>query len=346
MNWLLGGAIVTWMAAAIGSAGEPFLAAASSQHLNQFSPGTVRSAYIRRPLAGSVDASMSLVADTAGGGCGTSRIGEITVATLRNAPIVTLLANGSPVTLLLDTGAETTILTPAVAQRIGAQPPRVEFPRQMRGITGSLGTSEVELRSLMAGKVPIPWRRVRVASVNMPSVFSGPLDGLLGADSLSSFDIDLDLPHHRMVFYAKQSCPGAAPAWIEPYARIIARRSFSGHLVFPVRLNGRDVDAFVDTGAQLTVLSTRAALALGVTETALARDRPTVTSGAAAGQLSSHAHRFSSLEIVGEIVRNPEIVVADVKLSDADLVLGIDFLISRRIWLSYGSERIFLSRRA
>src|SRR5712672_3459882 len=288
MNWLLGGALVTCMAAAIGSAGEPFLAATSSQHLNQFS-----SAYIRHPLAGSVDGSVSLVADTAGGGCGTSRIGEITVATLRNAPIVTLLANGSPVTLLLDTGAETTILTPAVAQRIGAQPPRVEFPRQMRGITGSLGTSEVELRSLTAGKVPIPWRRVRVASVNMPSVFSGPLDGLLGADSLSTFDIDLDLPHHRMVFYAKQSCPGAAPAWIEPYARIPARRSFSGHLVFPVQLNGRDVDAFVDTGAQLTVLSTQAALALGVTETALARDRPTVTSGAAAGQLSSHAHRFS-----------------------------------------------------
>jgi clan AA aspartic protease (TIGR02281 family) len=345
MNWLLGGAIVTWMAAAIGSAGEPFPAAASSQHLNQFSSGTVRSAYIRHLFAGSVVGSVSLVADAAGGGCGTTRIGEITVATLRNAPIVTLLANGSPVTLLLDTGAETTILTPAVAQRIGAQPPRVEFPRQMHGITGSLGTSEVELRSLTAGKVSIPWRRVRVASVNMPSVFSGPLDGLLGADSLSTFDIDLDLPHHRMVFYAKQSCPGAAPVWIEPYARITARRSFSGHLVFPVRLNGREVDAFVDTGAQLTVLSTRAALALGVTETALARDRPTVTSGATAGQLSSHAHRFSSLEIGGEIVRDPEIVVADVKLSDADLVLGIDFLISRRIWLSYGSEQIFLSRR-
>jgi aspartyl protease len=46
-------------------------------------------------------------------------------------------------------------------------------------------------------------------------------------------------------------------------------------------------DAFVDTGAQLTVLSTRAALALGLTETALAHDRPTVTSGATAGQLSS-----------------------------------------------------------
>ena len=344
MNPLLSGAIATWMAA-IGSAGEPLLAAAPSGHLDQFAPGTVRGASIQHSLGGSGDASAGLVADTAGGGCGTSRIGETTVATLRNAPIVTLLANGSPVTLLLDTGAETTILTPAAAQRIGAQPPRVEFPRQMHGITGSVGTSEVELRSLTAGNVSIPWRRVRVASVNMPSVFSGPLDGLLGADSLSTFDIDLDLPHHRMVFYAKQSCPAAAPAWTEPYARIAARRSFSGHLVFPARLNGREVDAFVDTGAQLTVLSTRVALALGVTETALARDRPTVTSGATAGQLSSHAHQFSSLEIGGEILRNPEIVVVDVKLGDADLVLGIDFLISRRIWLSYGSVQIFLSRR-
>src|SRR6516165_12710644 len=48
----------------------------------------------------------------AAGGCGTVRLGETTVATLRNAPIVTLFANGLPVTLVIDTGAEGTILTP------------------------------------------------------------------------------------------------------------------------------------------------------------------------------------------------------------------------------------------
>jgi len=37
--------------------------------------------------------------------------------------------------------------------------------------------------------------------------------------------------------------------------------------------------------------------------------------------------------------------VTDVMLSDADLVLGIDFLKSRRLWLSYGSQQLFLSRR-
>jgi len=307
----------------------------------------------RRILSAAVGLVLSAVlggavaaADAGSGGCGASRLGEITVATLRNAPIITVTANGAPITLLLDTGAEWTILTPAAAKRVGAQTPQIEFQRQLRGLAANLATNEVELRSFTAGNVAIPWRRVRVAPLNMPSVFSGPLDGVLGADTLSSFDVDLDLPRHRMVFYGKQSCPNAAPAWTEPYATISARRTFSNHLSFAAQLDGRQIDTFIDTGAQVSVVSSRAALAVGVTEAALARDRATVTLGAAAERLNSHIHRFSRMEVGGEVVRNPELIVADVSLKDADLILGIDFLSSRRLWLSYGSQQIFLSRRS
>jgi predicted aspartyl protease len=287
-----------------------------------------------------------IVADAVGAGCGTNRIGETTVATLQNTPIVISLANGKPATLLLDTGAVSTILTPAAAQRIGAQPPRIEFQRQVGGFGGgTLRTNEVELRSFSVGGAEIPWRRVLVASVNTPSTFLGPLDGVLGADVLSSFDVDLDLPHHRMVFYRRQSCPHAAPVWSEPYATITTGRSRSDHLFFAVQLDGHRVDALFDSGAQLSALSIGAARALGVTEAALAHDRAITMRGVAAEQVGAHFHRFSELEIAGEVVRHPEFVVTDVKLSDADLVLGINFLISRRIWLSYGSQQIFLSRR-
>ena len=279
------------------------------------------------------------------GGCGAVRLGETTVATLRNAPIVTLFANGAAVTLLLDTGAETTVLTPAAAQRIGAERPRIEFQRQMRGIGGSLQTDEVELRNLTLGGVAVPWRRVRVAPINTGNVFSGPLDGVLGADTLSSFDVDLDLPGHRMVLYAKQTCPDAVPAWTEPHARIDTGRSFGGHLFFPVQLDGHRIDAFIDTGSQLTVLSTKAASALGVTGAALARDQAITLHGAAAEQMSAHVHRFSQLQIGPEIIRTPELIVTDIRLNDADIVLGIDFLRSQRMWMSYGSQQIFLMRR-
>jgi clan AA aspartic protease (TIGR02281 family) len=289
-------------------------------------------------------ASWRAVADPTGG-CGAVRLGETTVATLRNAPIVTLFANDRPIMLLLDTGAEGTVLTPTAAGRIGAQRPLVEFQRQLQSLAGSLATSEVELRSFTVGGVAIPWRRVRVAPVNVSAIFAGPLDGVVGADTLSSFDVDLDLPHYRMILYQRQTCPNAKPAWTEPYTRITAGRSKGDHLFFPVQLDGRTIDAFIDTGAQATVLSTRAALALGISEAALARDPPLTTRGAAAEQLTAHLHRFSQLAIGATIVRDLEIIVADLRLNDADLVLGVDFLRSRRIWFSYGSQQIFLSRR-
>jgi clan AA aspartic protease (TIGR02281 family) len=314
-----------------------------------FNGGAVSESSIRRWLSGAI--VMTVLISAAGyaadgvGVCGTIRLGETTVATLQNSPIVTLFANGAAVTLLLDTGAQTTVLTPAAAQRIGAQRPRIEFERQMRGIAGSLQTGEVELRSFSIGGVAIPWRRVRVGQLGVANAFEVPIDGVLGVDTLSSFDIDLDLPGYRMVLYQRQTCAGAAPAWAEPYDKIAASRSLDDHLFFRVQLDGRSVAAFIDTGAQLTVLSTQAAAALGLTGAVLARDRAILVHGAAAEELNAHVHRFARLGIGTEVIRNLDIAVTDLRLGDADLVLGVDFLKSRRMWMSYGSQRIFLSRR-
>jgi predicted aspartyl protease len=341
MNRWLSVAIAT-MALAVGAAGEIPAGEQSRTH-EVPGPGGIPGAASQRALGRFGEAAMR--AADAPGGCGTVRLGQTTVAAPRNTPIITLLANETPLTLLLDTGAETTILTPAAAQRIGAQRPRVEFQRQLRGVAGSLQTSEVELRSFTVGGVAIPWRRVRVAPVNVTSLFSGPLDGVLGADSLSSFDVDLDLPNNRITFYSKQTCPGALPAWTEPYVTIAAGRSKGDHLFFPVQLDGHGIGAFLDTGAQSTVLSAAAARGIGVTATLLARDRVAALRGAAGEEVSGRVHQFARLDIGPLAIRNPEIIVTELRLSDADLVLGIDFLRPRRIWLSYGSRQIFLLRR-
>jgi hypothetical protein len=82
-----------------------------------------------------------------------------------------------------------------------------------------------------------------------------------------------------------------------------------------------------------------------LTEATLASDQSITTVGAAGERLSSRIHRFSRLDVGAVIVRNPELVVADVRLRDADMLLGIDFLEKRRLWLSYGATRIYLSNR-
>jgi predicted aspartyl protease len=267
------------------------------------------------------------------------------VAMLRNEPIVRVFADGVALTLLLDTGAEATVVTPAAALRIGAQRPRVELGGQMHGITGDVRAGELELRSVTVGGVEAPRRRIRVAPIEIENDSTGPLDGVLGADTLSSFDIDLDLPGRRMIIYREQSCAPAAPAWTPPYARIAAGRSPSNRLYFPAQIDGRTIIALFDTGAQFSVLSTRAAHALGVGEAVLGQDPPVLVRGAVGEQLAAHAHRFSRLEVDGEVIRNADIDVTEMNLSEADLVLGIDFLETRRIWLSYGSQQLFLMRR-
>jgi len=148
-----------------------------------------------------------------------------------------------------------------------------------------------------------------------------------------------------VILYREQTCAAAAPAWAPPYARIAAGRSPSNRLYFSAQLDGRTVNALFDTGAQFSVLSTRAAQALGVSEAVLVHDPLVVVRGAVGEQLSAHAHRFSRLEVDGDVIRNAEIDVTEMRLGEADLVLGIDFLQTRRVWLSYGSQQLFLMRR-
>jgi predicted aspartyl protease len=300
-------------------------------------------AVVSPPVAASQMRHLELVADE--DACGTRLLGAVAIATPGGIPVVSASANGHELSLLLDTGAEQTILAPGAAGRIGAQPPRIEFARPMRGIAGVMATREVELRSFSVGAVAIPWHRVLVAPIAIAAVSSPPLDGVLGADVLIDFDIDLDLAHQRLAFYRKQSCPTATPAWTGPYTEIGVGRSRNEHLFFPVELDDRRIYAFLDTGSQRTVLSTATAKAFALTEAVLARDPPITMRGATGERLEARLHRFSQLRVGNQLVRDPQIVVTTTKVSDADMVLGTDFLAARRLWLSYGSGRLFLSSR-
>lgn len=296
-------------------------------------------------LAASVALGSELASEGAAAatGCGGTLLGSTTVETLNGVPFLTVSANGRPVTLLLDTGAQLTTLVPDAASRIGAQPPRIELPHQLRGLAGTLGTREVELGRFAAGGVTLPWRRVLVAPITTGRGASGPLDGLIGADVLSDFDLDLDLPHRRLGFYEKQTCPDAAPDWPGRSTVIPTARSLANHLTVAVQLDGRRLVAIVDTGAQRTTLATSAARGLGVSAAMLARDRSATTRGAAGEQLTSRLHRFASLAIGRDVVRDPELIVTDFALETIDMVIGMDVLGSRRLWLSYGSHRVFLA---
>jgi predicted aspartyl protease len=254
--------------------------------------------------------------------------------------LVTVLADGAALRLILDTGAERTVVTSSAAERIGGRAPQIQFRRQLKGVAAAVQGQEIEFTSLTIGGIDIPWRRVMVAKTTLPAIFM-EADGFLGADMLGKFDIDLDLPHQRMWLYDRGACK---PDWADAHSKIeIGRSATSGHMFFPVQLDRRKITATIDTGADRTSLSRAAAHAMGLTDAVLAGDRPSITRGFGGGQLTSRIHQFASL-VVGNIrLNDPKIIVTDLQLRGIDMILGLDFLRSRRLWLSYSGFQIFLS---
>jgi predicted aspartyl protease len=278
--------------------------------------------------------------DAVAADCKPKRQAELAVVLLRNIPLVNLTVNGAPATFLLDTGAERTIMTAAAAQRLGVES-HYEYPRRMRSLDGAVSSGDARLRSLGLGGTALADFRVLVGSVSLPGPTDKPLDGLLGADFFSSFEMDLDIAHSRLTLYERLPCAIAAPPWTLPYTTMSVNRSLHDHLFFPVSLDGHKLAAFIDTGAEVSALDIAAALALGVTGAALDHDPVANLRGAGSEVVKSRRHRFGRLEIGGETLRDQVIAVTNLRLQDADLVLGIDFLRSRRVWLSYGSHQIF-----
>jgi predicted aspartyl protease len=296
-----------------------------------------------RVLALMVLASAALVAAAKAEDCRPIRLVELPVTPMGNVPTVTLRVNGAPVSFLFDTGAERTILGAAAAKRLRLDA-HYEYARRLRSLGGAMAGGDARLASLGSGGLAMTNFRVLVGPVSLPPVAGKPLDGLLGADFFTGFEVDLDLAHRRITLYEPPPCAIAGPDWSVPYDTIEANRSLHDRLFFPVRLDGHQLAALIDTGAQLTTLDADSAAAVGVTGTTLAQDPVTTLRGAAAEMVKSRAHRFAELQIDGQSLRDQTIMVAKLGLQDADLVLGADFLRWQRVWLSYRSHRIFLER--
>ena len=67
--------------------------------------------------------------------------------------------------------------------------------------------------------------------------------------------------------------------------------------------------------------------------------------GAAAAAAGARLHRFSRLTVAGEVSAGAVAVVTRLRLDDADLILGGDFLAAHRVWLGYGARMVYLAPR-
>lgn len=175
-------------------------------------------------------------------------------------------------------------------------------------------------------------------------VAGGAPDGLLGADILLAFDVDLDLPAHQITFYrARRECPNAQPPWTGPYIGVTGITTKRDRLLVPFELDGVAGLGVLDTGAQMSSISQQMAARLGLAESMLATDRTVMAHGAAPDQVAVRIHRFRELRVGPAVMHQPSLPVVPMTSGMGDALVGADFLRGRRVWLSFSTQRVFVT---
>nr|WP_241018876.1 retroviral-like aspartic protease family protein [Paraburkholderia sp. Tr-20389] len=190
---------------------------------------------------------------------------------------------------------------------------------------------------------PAEWSNLTVPTVEslLPSPHTPtPVAGVLGANILSRYDVELDFPAGTMTLYSAQNCAGRFAPWHGDYQAYSPEYTKRHRFIVSVALNGHPMRAVLDTGATHSLVSRAAALDAGVDEAELARDRTVSGTGLNGNSIGVHIHRFEQFRVGSRAYDNIVLEVGDTQLS-TDMLLGMDFMKWRRVWLSYSTGWVF-----
>jgi predicted aspartyl protease len=244
--------------------------------------------------------------------------------------------------MVIDTGAEDTILSEKTVQELGFS----EDPLHYSIMTGvaTRGNKVFNAYVPIFGFGNILARNRSTAVADMGGLNIGPIHpaGLIGGDILSQYDIEIDFPLKKIVFYRIEGCAGKFIPWSVNYATIPLTRK--GTRVFmTIDVNEHKLNALIDTGAAGMFIKRKSVLQAGVTEDDLEHDTTSNASGAGGTPVEVRIHRFSKMTIGNQTFSNITVNVPDVPLPAADMVLPAAYLKFRKVWISYATNQMFIA---
>jgi predicted aspartyl protease len=280
--------------------------------------------------------------------CAFVRKGEIDVRFVNGVPIADVTIDGHVVPMIIDTGAQHTALTDTTAETLHLRPDD-RYIYQINGVSGGMTTAhpmtveEIAFGGVTVHPAPIPVvPRDSDGAVNPAFQIAA---GILGLDVLARYDLDLDLPHQRIVLMQARDCPHGGPPWA---GRAAAPPTVQGALVHDnllvwVRLDGLPVAAMFDTGDTNSTVSPETAHAVGVDDAALGADQTVRVNGVNKSGMIIRVHRFHQLVIGGLAFANPAMTVQPLPSAGVSMLIGENLFRRYRVYISYASRRVFIA---
>jgi hypothetical protein len=288
-------------------------------------------------LAGCEEAPVTL-------NCDLTMVAQMPLEVQDHLLVVPAGINGKWVRLVVDTGAERTTISDAAADRLGL-PHDPRYVNRSVGIGGATTTTDVTIERLVLGGVHFPINRIAVGNFNLQTRQGLSADGLLGADILLAFDMDIDVPDGKLTLYRSRVCVNTKLPWPEPPIEIAGVRTRKDRLLLPFELDNVPGLAVLDTGAQQNVVGVDMARRMGLNEQTMAGDQTVRQHGAGPGETISRLHQFKLLRIGPVAEESPRITVLPSDFGVGDALIGETFLQGRRVWLSFKNRQVFVSSR-
>ena len=283
--------------------------------------------------------------------CSVKRVGTTPLVKDGSHFLMPATVNGAPVHFLVDTGAVTSSIDAKVAAQL-ALPSLPGRTTQLIGTDGGRGKRVPKVSIWTLGFGGLAHGAVELAAPDRPDQ-AGPLtQGIIGADVLSRYDLEFDFSGRQLNLYTVDGCDAGSAQfqpWQQPYdtvnLKIAEAKGFEHIASLPITVDNQALEMALDTGATRTKVMLGAAVKLGLDEEQLKAQSPKSTSHSSSGvAMANYARRFDSIQIGQSSYRNVELKFSEIDVKPYDGLLGLDFLGSRKIWISYATRQLFIDK--
>ncbi|MGB3846662.1 MAG: aspartyl protease family protein [Sphingopyxis sp.] len=260
-------------------------------------------------------------------------------------PVVLVSIDGSaPKRFVIDTAASSTTIMP----KLRAAMPGLVAKLSDDPLDGAAGRSEVETAVV---------KEVRVAGHAFPSpelmlLPPGPtdhlgIDGILGADIIADFAVELDMPGRRW-----RMTPRVEAAMLDGMTASVPFTLDDMRAPrLNIRLNGVEVPAVLDTGARGTIINWAAARAIGLSPDSPELAKASDIKGATNHAMPSVEAPIAALTIGAAKVEGRKVRIADLSVfkvlgftpEQPAVILGIDMFADRRFVIDHPGLRLHIS---
>lgn len=261
-------------------------------------------------------------------------------------PLVQVKINGAEARLVADSGAFYSMLSPAAAAEFKLPKRYAPFGAYVVGAGGSGITPEIAtVQTFTLGNYDL--HKVEFL-VGGNEVGAGAV-GLLGENLLRIYDVEYDLANGMLRLVKPADCGKRSMAYwataSQPVSTLEIRKS-SAAKPTPAGLayiNGVEIRVQFDTGSPVSILSLSAAGRAGITTSSPGVKPAGATHGIGGRSFGVWAAPLESFRIGGEEIRHTQLLIADLKLQDADMLIGDDFFLSHRIYVANEQGKLYFT---